>query len=164
MTLSVLRCFFSPLDRINLTAGRRRRCASGARLLLVLGVASSVCGCFMVDFLERARQLRTYANMQIIAGGLENLRQSGEKVDDIKLAECLKSVADGKDEWGRPFLFHRRLAGKSFSYVLVSLGRDGTLDTGRLDDYFDVPETRIHGQVSKDIVFRDGASVTKAGK
>lgn len=137
------------------------------RLAAIVSIASISYGCFVVDAIERARQLRTYTNMQAITARIEAIKQTKEGAadpTDPRIQEALKSVAGGYDEWGHPFLFRGRRVGRKFSYVLVSIGKDGKLDVKSLDVYFDAPETMIQGMVSRDIVFRDGVAVNNAGK
>ena len=59
---------------------------------------------------------------------------------------------------------HRTRTDNRLTYVVVSLGADGKLDVPDLAEYFQLAESEIHGQPSRDIVFRDGVAVTLAGK
>jgi hypothetical protein len=129
-----------------------------AILLLVL-LPCLACGAW-----ERAKQLRTYTNMQGIAGRIEELRLAKGDLSDAKVTELIKSVAEGRDQWGHPFLYRSRVSAAGLSYVLVSFGSDGTSDVKDPDDYFAMPEEDIDGQAARDIVFRDGRPIANAGK
>lgn len=117
------------------------------------------CGAF-----QRAKQLRTYTNMQGLAARIEALRSTKGALSDADATELVKSVAEGRDQWGHPFFYRSRPSEAGLSYVLVSFGSDGKPDVKDLDDYFAVPEEDIDGQVSRDIVFRDGRAIVNAGK
>jgi hypothetical protein len=116
--------------------------------------------------LDRIRQVRTVADMQTIAAKIEAVREKAPESlgGSSEVLHLISRVAGGRDAWGRELLFISKPAGRGFSYVLVSMGSDGKSDVAQPQDYFSMPEQIIHGAPWKDIVFREGHAVTRAGK
>ncbi len=104
--------------------------------------------------------------MQTIVAKIEEIRtQTPEFLSDqAKMHDVISRIAGGRDAWRHEFLYLARSTSRGVSYVLVSLGSDGKLDVAQLKEYFNTPEQFIHGMPWKDIVFRDGHPITRAGK
>lgn len=78
---------------------------------------------------------------------------------------AITSEAEGRDQWGNPFVFIVKDQGSSYSYLLISYGSDDQLDVASPEMYFDDDkEELILGQPQRDIVFRDGLPLKNAGK
>lgn len=136
------------------------------KVLVVAGVIVGMLALLGIwSFCRRARQVRTFADMQvlskIISAKLKNKIYSREQLQGI-----IDSVNGGKDAWGHPFLIEFRQDENSQypSYVLISTGSDGCLDTKSISTYFDEQPKDVRGHYSEDLVFRDGRSITVAGK
>lgn len=116
--------------------------------------------------LDRVRQARTFADMQTIAGDIEALRERepGSLGDPARIQRLISARARGRDAWHHEYLFLTRDTATGLSYVLVSMGSDGKSDVADPREYFSMPEQVIHDQPWRDIVFRDGQPVTRAGK
>jgi hypothetical protein len=116
--------------------------------------------------LDRIRQIRTVADMQTIIAKIEQIRANDPEfpTDSAKVRKVISSIAGGRDAWRHEFLYLARPTSRGVSYVLVSLGSDGKLDVAQLTAYFNTPEQVIHDMPWKDIVFRDGHPITRAGK
>jgi hypothetical protein len=132
--------------------------------LFYLCVAILLEGCFVRNFLDRAKQLRTYANMQAIVGRIEEARATGGEISDKQIAEILRSKANGRDEWGRLLIYGSRRGSDGFSYIVASLGRDGRLDVPKLENYYTSTLEYIDGKPDRDIVFVNGSPLKNAGK
>lgn len=121
--------------------------------------------CSVRDSYVRAKQVRTFTDMQTIVSQIEQLRASTiAPLREEQIQVILDSVAEGRDAWGRRYFFRSKQSGNGFSYVLVSYGSDGRPDVASLEEYFRLPESRIQGSGWKDIVFRDGLPIANAGK
>jgi hypothetical protein len=70
------------------------------KVVLFFCLTIPLSGCFFLDTLDRARQLRTYANMQAIVGRVEEIRATAGEISDKQIAEILLSKANGRDETG----------------------------------------------------------------
>ncbi|HET9225984.1 MAG TPA: hypothetical protein VFR31_04915 [Thermoanaerobaculia bacterium] len=131
----------------------------------MLSVSLAVWGCDLRDSYVRAKQIRTFADLQTICAKIEQMRsQSPHVLEEPQIAGVIASVANGRDAWGNPIKFSVRPSGEGLTYVLVSYGSDGKSAVDDFADYFDLPIRRIEGQAAADIVFRDGKPVTSAGK
>jgi hypothetical protein len=143
------------------------RDGSGALVVLVSAfVVVASAGCFVADTYQRARQLRTYTNMQAICGQIKELKlEHGDTLDASKIAEVLKSKAGGLDQWGHSLIYHSRRneAGK-VSDLLVSYGSDGKLDIKNIDGYYYAAPESVDDAPERDIVFRDCEPLLSAGK
>ncbi len=117
-------------------------------------------GWYGYNLLSRLRQIRTVADLQIISKGLQSSHSKGEKLTAREISEEIKKWGRGLDGWGNEFSFQVNASG---SYVIVSPGRDGKLDLSSLEDYFSATPDRVHGEYDRDIFFRDGLPVWKAG-
>ena len=132
--------------------------------LFYLCVAVFLEGCFVRDFLDRAKQLRTYTNMQAIVGRIEEARATAGAISDEQIAEMLRSEANGRDEWGRLLIYDSRRGSNGFSYIVASLGRDGRLDVPKIEDYYTSTLEYIDEKFDRDIVFVNGRPLKNAGK
>jgi hypothetical protein len=115
---------------------------------------------------DRVKQARTFADMQTLAGNIEELRRQTPDAprDTPRMRRLISGTAEGRDAWGHEYLFLAEPAQVGSSYVLISLGSDGKADVADPREYFRLPESVIHDEPWKDIVFRDGRAVTRAGK
>ena len=114
--------------------------------------------------MARAKQVRTYADMQTIVRKLEDVRrESSGPAFEYRAREIISATGDGKDAWGSSFVLFTRSNEDRLDYVLVSPGSDGFLDFAP-DEYFDLDSSRIDGKYKRDIVFRNGIAVADAGK
>ena len=115
------------------------------------------------SFRRRALQVRTFADMQAISKRISTHLEAGDRSPEA-LQGIVRSVNQGKDAWGSDFILEIRKTDRGFSYLLVSRGSDGQLDVASPAAYFDLQHVDIRRQYAKDLVFRDGAAVTAAGK
>jgi hypothetical protein len=131
--------------------------------LLFFFMSLLVCSCSKYD---RVRQIRTVADMQTIVAKIEALRRQMPdlKDDSAKVRGLILSISRGRDAWQHELLYFSQPAGSRFSYVLVSMGSDGKSDVADSQEYFAMAERIIHDEPWRDIVFRDGHPVTRAGK
>ncbi len=138
------------------------------RLLLwgFLVVVVSVVTLFVIavgSFYRRGRQVRTFADMRIIAAKLDAAIRTGVPTR-AELLAVVQSVNHGRDAWGRDYLFELRATSLGTEYVLISRGSDGKLDFSDVSDYFTLAEGDVSYHFARDIVFRNGTAVTGAGK
>lgn len=121
---------------------------------------------WVLPFVRRAHQLRTYADMQMICSRIDNtVQQRGDALRANDILDAVRSVYGGIDTWGNEYLVLFEKLGRIESrYLLVSRGSDGKLDIAHIEDYFDMEIVDIHGQYEKDIVFLNGEPLTRAGK
>lgn len=136
----------------------------GKHVFFCLLVAAFLEGCFFRDILDRAKQLRTYTNMQAIVGRIEEALATAGEISDKQIAEMLRSEANGRDEWGRSFIYDSRRGPDGFSYIVASLGRDGRLDVARIEEYYTSALEYIDEKPDRDIVFVNGRPLKNAGK
>jgi hypothetical protein len=131
--------------------------------LILLLLASLLIAC---GRLERIKQVRTVADMQTIVAKIEALRERAPSAisDTAQTRSLISSVAGGRDAWGNELLCFTKATATGVSYVLVSMGSDGKSDVADPQDYFTMPERTIHDEPWRDIVFRDGLTITRAGK
>lgn len=129
--------------------------------LLLLTLLLGACSAY-----DRIRQMRTFADMQTIVYQLEELRSRDARAlaDPVRVHDVLSRVAAGRDAWGTELIYYRKIAGKNISYVLVSLGSDRKPDAVNPEGYFSMSERIIHDEPWRDIVFRNGQPITRAGK
>ena len=102
--------------------------------------------------------------MQAIVSRLENAREQGKAVFKARSRFAITSEANGRDQWGNPFLLIVKDQGQNYSYLLISYGSDGQSDVALPAMYFDDKEEIILGKPERDIVFRDGLPLKNAGK
>lgn len=116
--------------------------------------------------LDRLKQERTFADMQTIVGEIEALRVKESLLvsDTSRIRRLISGTAQGRDAWQHKYLFFTKAKAGGLSYVLVSTGSDGKQDFIDTKGYFALPERVMHGEAWRDIVFRDGQPVTRAGK
>lgn len=114
---------------------------------------------------ERIRQVRTYADLQTIVARVEAVRSADDETPlESHIASVAKSVADGRDAWGEPFIWQVKETGGGWSYIVGSYGSDSKPDVDNPEKYFDIESEDIGGEAERDIIFRDGEPVTRAGK
>lgn len=130
-----------------------------------VALAASLPSCGIRDGYVRAKQVRTFADLQVITERIDDaISKNRGMIQPSQAREVILGVNGGRDAWGNEILFHSNVRDGKFTYVLVSPGEDGKLDLASLDDYFGVPVSSVHGLGGKDIVFRDGQPVTMGGK
>lgn len=130
-----------------------------------LAAAIAAAGCGLVDRSDRVKQIRTFTDMTGITSRLEDAKaQHQGRLTDVEATRLINLVQSGRDRWNYKFIYSSRQVGGSFSYVLISPGSDGRLESQDLEVYFAMAETEIHDDPARDIVFRDGNPVTLAGK
>ena len=137
------------------------RTLEGKPLLLLLALA--LVGCGFYDAYQRAKQVRTYADLQTLARRIDQVFAE-HPLSSAEIEGILQEVNDGRDAWGNRFIFRSRVVRGKSSYLLISLGSDGRLDVEDASAYFSAPMSRVHGHSGRDLVFRDGQAVTLAGK
>jgi hypothetical protein len=137
----------------------KKKRSAAAFLLVVMFVLS----CSKAD---RIRQVRTFSDMQTITGEIEALRERepGALGNPSRIRRLISATGRGRDAWNHEYLFLTRTTRTGFSYVLVSMGSDGKSDVADRSDYFSMSDDIIHGRPWRDIVFRDGHPITRAGK
>lgn len=116
------------------------------------------------QILQERRELHTLANLQALAARLQDVaedRASVEKKDfDSVVQEYFKN---GKDPWGNPIVFVSYLEGGKATFLLISIGSDGTLDVANEREYFEVDEpVSPLREDGRDIVMR-GVTVISYG-
>lgn len=125
--------------------------------------ALALTGCGFYDAYQRAKQIRTFTDLQTIARRIDQ-SIAEHSVSSAEAEGILKEVNHGRDAWGNPFIFKSTSIRSKFSYLVISLGSDSQLDVRDSDAYFTVPKCRVHGKSQRDLVFRDGEAITLAGK
>lgn len=125
--------------------------------------AITLAGCGLSDAYQRAKQVRTYTDLQTLAHRIDQ-GLAEHSLSSAEAENILQQVNDGRDAWGNRFIFRSKSDRGKFSYLLISLGSDGRLDVEDADAYFTVPISHVHGNSERDLVFRDGQAVTLAGK
>jgi hypothetical protein len=138
------------------------RWALTALLLLAAGIVLVV-AVTAWSLYQRGLQVGTFARMQTIAWKLDVSIRGGLR-SEPELLSVVKSVANGRDTWGRKLVLVVRPSPEGVDYVLVSKGRDGKLDLPDFADYFSVGEVDVRHELSRDIIFRNGTPITNAGK
>lgn len=128
-----------------------------ARYLLGLIVLTA-----LIFACESRRQLRTFADLQLISRVIEIETAEGQRVTHETIESAIRTVLnqDGRDVWGNEI----RYLVREQDWVLISPGADGELDFESNDTYFAMSPEDIRGQPSRDIVFRNGRYITYAGK
>jgi hypothetical protein len=133
------------------------------KIAAFLLIAPFIVSCSKID---RVRQVRTFTDMQTITGEIEALRERepGSLGDPSRIRRLVSATAGGRDAWHHKYLFLTKPTRTGLSYVLVSRGSDGKSDVTDPSEYFALSERIIHDEPWRDIVFRDGQPVTRAGK
>jgi hypothetical protein len=133
----------------------------GCPFLILLALTLVDCGFY--DSYQRAKQVRTYADLQTLARRIDQVLAE-HSLSSAEAEGILQEVNDGRDAWGNRFIFRSKAVRGKFSYLLISLGSDRRLDVEDEGAYFTAPVSRVHGESEQDLVFRDGQAVTLAGK
>jgi hypothetical protein len=130
----------------------------------VLTMSIVIVGILGCEDLQRTRQVRTVADMQIIVRDVEQITAHGISPEEFR-ERALSRIKKWRstDAWGTPFVFEVRAGDGRVDYVLVSLGSDRSLDR-EIDDYFLSSPGLGRGSADRDIVFRNGEAITNAGK
>jgi hypothetical protein len=136
----------------------------GRHLLGALLLVFVITGCGLKRGYDRAKQARTFADLQVMAARLSDTISKTGDLSEAQAARTIKSVNGGRDAWGNDVVFRSRSRDGRISYVLVSPGSDGVLEHPDLDDYFAQSASDVHDDSRRDIVFRDGEAITRAGK
>lgn len=127
-----------------------------------LGLATILC--VSCSDYQRARQVRTFTDMQTIVVSIERMRSpQGELPAKADILLEVSKVEQGRDAWGVELLLATRVGESTSSYVLVSFGSDGKPDMSE-DEYFNLERQYSIDDTRQDIVFRDGRPITLAGK
>lgn len=111
----------------------------------------------------RVKQLETAITIRAQAWAVETRRDDQRRIDPSAIRREIEGVGRGRDSWGRPVRVFIRQTSDGTPYVLVSTGADGRLSRDP-DEYFAMPEHRLEGYWSEDIVCRNGRLVTVATK
>lgn len=120
--------------------------------------------CFSCADYQRAKQVRTFTDMQTITSSIERRRSpQGELPPEADFLLEVAKVEQGRDAWGAQLLLATRPSDGAQSYVLVSFGSDGKPDMNE-DEYFNLEGQYSTDDTRKDIVFRDGRPITLSGK
>jgi hypothetical protein len=141
-------------------ANRLGLCTLKPFLLLL---AFTLVDCGFYDAYQRAKQVRTFADLQTLARRFDQVLAE-HSLSSTEAESILQEVNDGRDAWGNPFIFRSKAARGKLSYLLISLGSDRRLDVKDADAYFTESMRRVHGDSRRDLVFRDGQAITLAGK
>ncbi len=136
------------------------------KTVTVLGLSSLVLllalGRVACDLVQRAHQVRSFADLQIISGRVRFL--ASPEPTDAQIIEIMHSLHNGIDAWGNAYTHSlERREGKTH-LILISTGADGSLDLPEPADYLNVSQVDIRGTYDHDIVFIDGLPITLAGK
>ncbi len=110
---------------------------------------------------QLSRQIPTFANLKNMSLTIQRVVDEQSSISSAEAARIIGKINMGLDAWGNPVIFKAR-QDSEFSFVLISLGRDGRLDVDHVDQYFTYPQEDIVGKFDRDIVFRDGKPVTLA--
>lgn len=113
------------------------------------------------QYAQISKQLPTFANLQEISKELQRRVEAEGSVSAEDAYAFMARYNGGRDAWGTRFIFRSRKEPR-FSFIVVSLGSDHSLDVPDIEVYFEMAETDIVGQLKRDIVFRDGHYVTIA--
>ena len=132
-----------------------------SKFLALLSIGSLLVACRPY---EQYRQTQTIANMQAIINLIDDATRAHRVPSKAVIDSCIHSVADGKDAWGNDFLIYFRTANGQWSYVLISRGSDGRLDSPNPAAYFAMTPHEVWSDPTRDIVVRDGDFITRAGK
>ncbi len=124
-------------------------------------VALLVLGC---EAYQRARQVKTIANMQTVAAIIEALQNRDPVLNAQQMRSAILRVNGGRDAWGTSIAYRLRVANGRSSYILVSAGSDRTFDVPDIGAYFLMPVHYSKRDSARDLVVRDGDEITLAGK
>ncbi len=106
-------------------------------------------------------QLPTFANLLSTSLAIQQVVDKEGSISNGEASRIIREMGMGLDEWGSPIIFRARKE-PGFSFILISLGRDKSLDVDDIGQYFTHPQENIVGEFDRDIVFRDGKPVTIA--
>lgn len=142
-----------------------RRLPAGLVIVLVaaLGISLLLVSRNLGRAYQRAKQVQTFADMQVVRGRLEEYR-AAHRAYPQDLASVLpgKDAGLGVDAWGNALFF----ASGGQSYVLASLGRDGAaevVDYGRSGEGLS-PPLSVAGSWDRDQVATEEGWKQQAGK
>lgn len=140
----------------------------GAVSMLTIPIIAAIAIPNFIDAVQRGRQKRTVTDMTSIARALEQYRSTHESYPPSdSVFKPLKELSDqlaasGFDEvpltdgWNRDILYYRS-AFEPDQYLLVSKGRDGTMQGHSLDDYMTIARDRWERRTfDTDIVMVNG--------
>lgn len=129
-----------------------------SRTLLAVAVLSAVVG----TSCERQRQHDTWTDMSTTCDEIAARRaEAGRPLSVAELRAAILVPSKGLDNWGHGLILIR---GSDDHYLLISLGSDAVADVRNLSDYWRVPPSDIRADSRRDIVFRDGQSITMGGR
>lgn len=136
------------------------------RLLLAAAMTLATAGsCGYYESYQEAKQVRTHADLQTITSTIEDLKaERGGNLQATSIEAAIAQVNEGRDAWGNAFRYRLREVDGSASYIVLSYGKDDRPDIADISDYFDVTPEVVAGELSRDIVFRDGVPLKNAGK
>lgn len=126
--------------------------------IMLFGLVSAI------SFYRRARQLRTFVDMEFISRHVEMMVREHGKLDEADLTQAIHSVGDGRDAWGNEFILLLDVESDDLRYLLISRGSDGFLDVADVGEYFEMQKANIKEDYKRDIVFLNGVPLTNAGK
>ena len=111
---------------------------------------------------ERQRQHDTWTDISSTCQAIAIRRaEAGRPLSLADLRAAILIPSKGLDNWGHGLILIR---GSDDHYLLISLGSDGVADVRNLSDYWRLLPSDIRADSRKDIVFRDGHSVTMGGR
>ena len=115
--------------------------------------------------LDETRQFKTYFRMEELQGKLNKAAAEHQGVlPESQARRIISNSGDGRDEWGQAFIYTRVSVRREFETLLISSGSDRALDSKSMLHYVEMNDTNITGDPSRDIVFRNGAPITRVGK
>ena len=106
-------------------------------------------------------QVSTFANVQAAALEIQEHVDRFGPISDLEALGMIRRRDGGLDNWRNPMIYQSK-AEPGFSFLVISLGRDGALDTEAVSDYFDFEREDIYGDYDRDIVYRNSEPVTIA--
>lgn len=125
-------------------------------------LAVSVLGLAVGVSCERQRQHDTWTDMTSTCQAIAIRRaEAGRPLSLAELRAAILIPSKGLDNWGHGLILIR---GGDEHYLLISLGSDGVAGVRNLSDYWKLPPSDIRTDSRKDIVFRDGESITMGGR
>jgi len=133
--------------------------------IAVLGIISAIAIPNLLNAIQRGKQKRTLADMRAIGTACEAYAVENDMYPDVQTIEQLVPILEPtyiknlpqKDAWERNFTFQSWKEGEDVEgpnqYVIISGGKDGTLDHDSLEDYEEGTTTSFNN----DIVFTAGS-------
>lgn len=146
-----------------MTTGKTKRGGTIGLTLVAVGLVLTISYTLYTEY-QRAKQIRTYADLQIISKTIQRERAHSSELLDLR--RIVQSVRGGVDAWGNVFLVDQESGpGQAEQrYLVVSVDADGTLDVEDISAYFTTPSRSVAWEFDRDLVFRNGVAVQEASK